>query len=104
MLRARAAIYTTAPRQPVLPAWVRALAAAEAPPVAPCGEAPQLAERAQQAQRGLPAGIATSDRVDLRCADLAGRSVVVVGGGMSAGLLAAGAAERGATVTMVCRR
>ena len=30
--------------------------------------------------------------------------MAVVGGGMTAGLLAAGAAERGARVTLVCRR
>ncbi|KAL4419953.1 hypothetical protein ABPG75_007051 [Micractinium tetrahymenae] len=104
VLHARAAIYTAAPRQPVLPAWARALAAAPAQPVPPGDAAAQGADRAQQAQRSLPAGITTSDQVDLRCAELAGRSVAVVGGGMSAGLLAAGAAERGAQVTLVCRR
>lgn len=63
-------------------------------------ESPQ----AQQHMWRLPPGMATSDQVDLRSAELAGRRLVVVGGGMSAGLLAAGAAERGAVVTLVCRR
>lgn len=92
VLAARAAVYTPANRSPVLPAWARQL----------------LAERAGQdggePQAQLPPGIATADAVDLRSAELAGSSAVVVGGGMSAGLLAAGAAERGAQVTLVCRR
>lgn len=104
VLRARAALYTAAPRQPVLPAWVRVLAAGDEQRSPAEGDAAQLAERAQHMQPPLPAGIAASGQVDLRCAELAGRSVVVIGGGMSAGLLAAGAAERGARVTMVCRR
>jgi NADPH-dependent 2,4-dienoyl-CoA reductase/sulfur reductase-like enzyme len=82
----------------VLPAWARQLQVAP-PPQQEQGKA----EHKQQACE-LPAGIATSDSVDLRGAELAGKQVVVVGGGMSAGLLAAGAAERGAEVTLVCRR
>ena len=117
VLAARAVIYTPANRQPVLPAWARhlliegdeaAAAAAGGAGVAAAGgpATEQAAERAQQAQR-LPPGWATADQVDLRgaeLADLSGRSVVVVGGGMSAGLLAAGAAERGADVVLVCHR
>lgn len=104
VLRASAAIYTAAPHRPVLPAWVRKLAAAEARPLALGAGASPPAPQAEQTSSPLPAGFATSDEVDLRCAELAGRSVAVVGAGMSAGLLAAGAAERGAHVTMVCRR
>jgi NADPH-dependent 2,4-dienoyl-CoA reductase/sulfur reductase-like enzyme len=95
VLAARAVIYTPANLQPVLPAWARQL------PVAPPSQ--QQQEQEQQACE-LPAGIATSDSIDLRGAEVAGKRVVVVGGGMSAGLLAAGAAERGAKVTLVCRR
>ena len=103
VLAARAVIYTAANLQPVLPAWARQLQVAP-PPQQEQGKA----EHKQQACE-LPAGIATSDSVDLRGAELAGKQVVVVvvvvvGGGMSAGLLAAGAAERGAEVTLVCRR
>lgn len=46
----------------------------------------------------------TWDQVDLRTAQLEGLRVVVVGGGMTAASLAAGAADRGARVTLVCRR
>lgn len=99
VLAARAAVYTPSNRSPVVPAWAQQLGAAGqaggdgAPPAAVVAVAAQL-----------PAGIATADAVDLRAADLAGKRVVVVGGGMAAGLLAAGAAERGAYVTLVCRR
>lgn len=42
--------------------------------------------------------------VDLRSERLQGRSVLVVGGGLTAAHLAVGAAERGAAVRLVCRR
>jgi NADPH-dependent 2,4-dienoyl-CoA reductase/sulfur reductase-like enzyme len=45
-----------------------------------------------------------ADDVDLRGLDLAGQHVAIVGGGLTAGHLAAGAAERGATVTLIGRR
>jgi hypothetical protein len=48
--------------------------------------------------------LAHADDVDLRGLDLAGKHVVVVGGGLTAAHLAVGAVARGATVTVVCRR
>ena len=93
VLTARAVVWTPANRRPVLPAWARPLAAA--------GEA------GADGQPQLPPGILTSDSVDLGGSSsdgLEGRRVAVVGGGMTAGLLAAGAAERGAHVALVCRR
>jgi glycine/D-amino acid oxidase-like deaminating enzyme len=42
--------------------------------------------------------------VDLRGLELAGQHVAVIGGGLTAGRLAVGAAARGATVTLICRR
>ncbi|KAL4857085.1 Pre-mRNA-processing protein 40A [Chlorella vulgaris] len=130
VLAAQAVVYTPANRSPVIPAWAKALPAAppHTPPAetssAPSGSEPAeaggeavadelAATPAEQAQppasassspAPLPAGMQTWDSVDLRTAELAGKRVVVVGGGMSAGLLAAGAAERGAHVTLVCRR
>lgn len=130
VLAAQAVVYTPANRSPVIPAWVKALPAAppHTPPAetgsAPSGSEPAeaageavadelAATPAEQAQppapassspAPLPAGIQTWDSVNLRTAELAGKRVVVVGGGMSAGLLAAGAAERGAHVTLLCRR
>ena len=108
VLAARAVIYTPANLQPVLPAWVRQLQVAAPPQQEQEQEQEQGLGQAEHPaplqQSRLPAGIATSDSVDLRGAELAGKQVVVVGGGMSAGLLAAGAAERGAEVTLVCRR
>ena len=95
VLTARAVAWTPANRHPVLPAWARQLAT-------PAGE-----RAAEGPQPQLPPGILTSDSVDLSspsAAGLEGQRVAVVGGGMSAGLLAAGAAERGARVTLVCRR
>lgn len=121
LLAARAVVYTPANRRAVVPAWARQLAEPPqpcTPPADPCvpaepdvegacgasgrAEAKQGVGVEQQAR--LPAGIATSDAVQLRDAELEGRRVVVVGGGMAAGLLAAGAAERGADVALVCRR
>jgi len=50
-------------------------------------------------------GIAHADDVDLRqLSDLRGESITVVGGGLSAGHLACGAAQRGAHVRLVSRR
>ena len=48
--------------------------------------------------------LAHADDVDLRGLDLDGQHVAIVGGGLTAGHLAAGAAERGATVTLIARR
>jgi cation diffusion facilitator CzcD-associated flavoprotein CzcO len=48
--------------------------------------------------------VAHGDDVDLQACDLDGQHVTVVGGGLTAGHLAAGAVERGATVTLVGRR
>lgn len=79
-----------------------------------CGESPKAAPAAQAAQSSpgdhpsegysFPPGLLTFDQVDLNGAEVAGRHVVVVGGGMTAATLAAGAVARGARVTMVCRR
>lgn len=48
--------------------------------------------------------LAHAGDVDLRGLDLSGQHVAVVGGGLTAGHLAAGAVDRGARVTLVCRR
>lgn len=105
-LLCRAAIYTAAICRPVLPGWLRPLLAPEV--------ATNNGDHQQQQQDGaihashlqLPAGICTADTVHLgnAAASLDGKQLVVIGGGMSAGLLAAGAAERGAHVHLVCRR
>lgn len=42
--------------------------------------------------------------IDLRAVEVDGRNVVIVGGGLTAGHLAVGAAEAGASVTIVSRR
>ncbi|PRW33610.1 FAD-dependent oxidoreductase [Chlorella sorokiniana] len=101
-LLCRAAIYTPANRRPVLPAWVR--------PLLPAVEAGatgglQQGSANQPSQPQLPPGMFTADTMQMgAAADLGGKRLVVIGGGMSAGLLAAGAAERGARVHLVCRR
>lgn len=105
VLTARAVVWTPANRRPVLPAWTRQLASAEGAADAGATDGQQPAvDGTLGGTVSLPPGIATSDCVDLRGAELEGRRVAVVGGGMSAGLLAAGAAERGAHVMLVCRR
>ena len=124
VLRARAVVYTAACRRPILPAWVKELAQGQAGSAsAAAAGSPEAAGAAAQAAATtfgsgsdggsafhlhvtqLPAGIATWDRVDLSSADVAGKRVVVVGGGMAAAALAVGAATWGASaVTLVCRR
>ncbi len=103
-LLCRAAVYTPANRRPVLPAWARPLlgAPAAAEP-GNCNE--QQGGGSNKSSLQLPPGILTADGVNLStAAGLEGKQLVVIGGGMSAGLLAAGAAERGAHVHLVCRR
>jgi glycine/D-amino acid oxidase-like deaminating enzyme len=51
-----------------------------------------------------PECLAHAADVDLRDLDLQGQHVAVVGGGLTAGHLAVGAVERGATVTLLSRR
>ena len=98
----RAAVYTPSNRCPILPAWARPLAA---PPAAGQDGISGQQDCSSRAPPQLPPGIFTADAVHLgSAAGLEGQHIVVVGGGMSAGLLAAGAAERGARVTLVCRR
>lgn len=104
-LLCRAAVYTPANRRPVLPAWVRPLLAPGAAAEAGSAAGRQQEGPIQQIQPQLPDGILTADAVHVgAAADLDGQQLVVVGGGMSAGLLAAGAAERGARVHLLCRR
>lgn len=104
-LLCRAAVYTPVNRRPVLPAWVRPLLAPGTAAEAGSAAGRQQEGLIQQIQPQLPAGILTADTVHVgAAADLDGMQLVVVGGGMSAGLLAAGAAERGARVHLLCRR
>eukprot|EP00887_Chlorella_sp_A99_P000159 scaffold16.g159.t1 len=89
VVHARAVVHTASCRRPIVPAWVRQL------------------QPTDGSQAALPSGIATWDEVDLRhtAAQVTGRRVVLVGGGMASAMLAVGAADAGAAaVTLVARR
>jgi len=57
-----------------------------------------------EARVDQPGRVSHADDIDLRGADLSGWRLAVVGGGLTAGHLAAGAAERGADVKLLIRR
>jgi hypothetical protein len=90
-LTARAVVAAGAPLLPVRPAWARPLL---------------LDSKTIGSPPNPSIDILTWNEVDLsdsRC-QLAGKSVSVVGGGMTAAMLALGAAAKGAKVTLICRR
>ncbi len=82
-MAARALVYTASNRKPVMPIWAR--------PLFLTGSA------------SVP--VVTWDHLDLRTVDVAGKEVVIVGGGMMSALLAVGAvAKKARSVTLITRR
>lgn len=80
ILHADRAVLACNPSRPTLPGWAQAAGSA-----------------------GLGAAVCHSSAVDVRLPGLAGRAVVVVGGGLTAAQLAVAAHGRGAAVTLIHR-